>query len=47
MNILELGSLKDRNSRAYRYLTEACKEGFIDQSELPEKGRADVLIALA
>lgn len=47
MNILELGSLRDRNSRAYRYLAEACREGFIDQSELPEKGRADVLIALA
>jgi hypothetical protein len=47
MNILELGSLKDRSSRAYRYLAEACREGFIDQSELPEKGRADVLIALA
>jgi hypothetical protein len=47
MNILELGSLRDRDSRAYRYLAEAHREGFIDQSELPEKGRADVLMALA
>ena len=36
MCILELGSLGDPNSRAYRYLTEAFKEGFIDQSELPD-----------
>jgi hypothetical protein len=47
MCILELGSLRDASSCSYRYLHEAYREGFIDQSELPEKGRADVLIALA
>ncbi|SEO37380.1 hypothetical protein SAMN05216404_11928 [Nitrosospira multiformis] len=36
MCILELGSLKDPNSCVYRYLMEAFREGFIDQSELPE-----------
>ena len=47
MCILELGSLRDINSLAYRYLAQACREGFIDQSDLPEKGRADALTALA
>lgn len=47
MPILELGSLRDINSLAYRYLTQACREGFIDQSDLPEKGRVDVLTAFA
>jgi hypothetical protein len=36
MGILELGYLRDPNSRAYRYLMEAFLEGFIDQSELPD-----------
>lgn len=47
MPILELGSLRDINSLAYRYLTQACREGFIDQSDLREKGRVDVLTAFA
>jgi hypothetical protein len=36
MCILELGSLSDVHSPAYRYLIEARREGFVDQSELPE-----------
>lgn len=36
MCILELGSLRDIYSCTSRYLIEACKEGFIDQSDLPE-----------
>jgi len=36
MNILELGSLRDIHSCTSRYLIEAYKEGFIDQSDLSE-----------
>lgn len=36
MCILELGSLRDIYSCTSRYLIEAYKEGFIDQSDLPE-----------
>jgi hypothetical protein len=36
MCILELGSLRDINSCTSRYLIEAYKEGFIDQSDLPD-----------
>lgn len=36
MCILELGSLRDIGSCTSRYLIEAYKEGFIDQSEFPE-----------
>lgn len=36
MCILELGSLRDIYSCAARYLIEAYKEGFIEQSDLPE-----------